>query len=136
MLSLLVLVATVGLTVAFFFWRRSSLSQSRLEALVFTCLYFISLALALRFGGRTYPGIFFPNSPFLNALLNSNGLFVGVGYNAVLTGLAAEALRILTRPSAPGLEAALKGVKWLAVGLAGTIALYGFSFAAIMQRLP
>jgi hypothetical protein len=107
-----------------------------MEALMFTCLYCLSLGLALRFGGRTYQGIYFPHSPFLNSLLNGNWLFVGIGYLAVLVGWVADTLRILIRPSVHGFEAAIKGVTWLAVGLAVTIALYGFSWAAIMQRLP
>lgn len=132
MFSLLVLVATIGLTVAFYFWRRSSLRHSRLKALVFTCLYCLSLALALRFGGRTYPGAYFPHSPFLNTLLNGNGLFVGVGYLAVLVAWATDTLRILFRASGDGFGAALKTVKWVAVGLAVTISLYGFSWAAFL----
>jgi hypothetical protein len=86
-------------------------------------------------GGRTYPGIYFPHSPFLNSLLNGSGLF-GVGYLAVLVGWAADTLRILVRPSVHGFEAAMKGVTWLAVGMTVMIALYGFLWAAIMQRLP
>jgi hypothetical protein len=105
------------------------------DGLVFTCLYSLALGLALRFGGRTYPGVHFPESPFLNSLLNGNGLFIGVGYLAVLVALAADILRIFIRPS-PRDEAVLKGVKWAAAGLAAAIAIYGFSWAVIMQRLP
>lgn len=136
MFSLLVLVATTGLTVAFFFWRRSSLPRSRMEAFIFTCLYCLSLALALRFGGRTYPGIYFPHSPFLNSLLNGNGLFVGVGYMAVLVGWVADSLFILTRSAGRGLVTVLKAAKWLAILLATIIAFYGFFWAATLQRLP
>ena len=136
MFSLLGLLAATGLTIGFYVLRRSSLQHSRTEALAFVCLYCLSLGLALRFGGRTYPGIYFPQSPFLNSLLNGNGLFVDIGYSAVLAAWVADVLLIFFRPSNHGLEAALKGVKWLAVGLAVAIALYGFVWAAIMQRLP
>jgi hypothetical protein len=132
MISLLVLIAAVGLTVAVYVWRRPS---SRLDSLVFVVLYCLSLGLALRFGGRTYPGIYFPNSPFLNDLLNGNGLFTGIGYDAVLVAGAVDILRVFATSSGR-LEVILKALKWVAVGLAVMIAIFGFWSALIMQRLP
>jgi hypothetical protein len=136
MISLLILIAALLITTAFYIWRRSSLPQARAEKFAFICLYCLTLALALRFGGRTYPGLHFPGSPLLNSLLNGNDLFVGVGYMAVLVAGAADTLLVFTRPSGRRNAEVLKGARWLAVGLAATIALYGFAWAAIMQRLP
>lgn len=55
---------------------------------------------------------------------------------SLLVGWLADTLRILIRLSVQSAKAAMKGVKWLAVGLVVTISLYGFSWAAIIQRLP
>lgn len=135
MFSLLVLVVVVGLTIAFCVWRRSSL-HSHKYALVFTCLYCLSLLLALRFGARTYPGIYFPNSSLLNGILNGNGLFTGIGYTAVMVAGAADYFLIFTRTMAGSPTKRLKAVKWIAVSLATAIALFGFYTAAVLQRLP
>lgn len=135
MVSLLGMVAAMGLSIAFYMWRRSSLPHSRMEAMAFTCLYCLALGLALRFGGRTYPGIHFPDSALLNWLLNGNR-FSSVGYLTVMLAWTADTLRILLGPRVGSFEAGLEGVKWIAVGAAATFALYGFSWAAIMQRLP
>jgi hypothetical protein len=132
MISLFVLVAAVGLTVAVRVWRRPS---SRIDALLFIVLYCLSLGLALRFGGRTYPGIYFPNSAFLNGLLNGNELFTGIGYDAVLIAGVADTLRVFAT-SSRRLEVILKALKWVAVGVAVMIALFGFWSALTMQRLP
>lgn len=136
MISLLVLLVTIGLTAAFYVRQRSSLPHSKIEAMVFACLYCISLGLALRFGGRIYPGIHFPQSPLLNALLNGNRLFVGVGYAAVLVAFVGDSLRVLVRPSSHRFAVAMNGMKWLAVALAVTISFYGFGWAILLQRLP
>jgi hypothetical protein len=89
----------------------------------------------LRFGGRTYPGLYFPDSLFLNSLLNGNGLFTGVGYLAVVAAWSAEVALLLLRPSILGIDLALRLLKWAAIGLAVAISIYGFVWAAIMQRL-
>ena len=136
MISLLILLSAIGLTAAYYVRQRSSLQHSNIEAMVFTCLYCISLGLALRFGGRTYPGIYLPQTPLLNSLLNGNWIFVAVGYAAVLVAFAGDALRILIRPSSQRFAVAMSGVKWLAVALAVTISFYGFGWAIVMQRLP
>jgi hypothetical protein len=136
MISLLCLVGVIGLTIAFYVWRRPSLRHSCKDALVFTCLYCLSLGLALRFGGRTYPGIYFPNSSFLNDLLNGNGLFNGVGYLAVLITGAADCFLIFTRAMEGSPTKTLGAVKWIAVSLAMAIALFGLYCATVLQRLP
>lgn len=136
MTSLLALVSATCLAAAFYVWRGRRLQHSRIEAVAFICLYCLSLGLALRFGGRTYPGIHFPNSAFLNDLLNGNGLFVAIGYPAVMVAGAADMLLVFMRTTGRGLTAALKAVKWVAASLATAIALYGFYWAATLQRLP
>src|SRR4051812_3442472 len=133
MISLLGLVVVIGLTIAFYVWRRSSLQHSRRDALVFTCLYCLSLGLALRFGGRTYPGICFPNSSFLNGLLNGNDLFDGFGYLAVVAAGAADYFLVFTRTMVGSPTKTLKAMKWIAVSLATAIALFGFYCAAVLQ---
>jgi hypothetical protein len=136
MFSLLVLVTTILLTMTVYFWRRSSGTHSRSGSIFLTCLCCLDLGLALRFGGRTYPGVYFHDSLLLNSLLNDNNLFVGIGYTAVVVGWAAASLHILIRPSLQGFGTALIATKWLAFALAATIAIYGFSWAVTMQHLP
>ncbi|WP_374389060.1 hypothetical protein [Sandaracinobacter sp.] len=136
MFNLLLLGCVAGLSFLFYHWRRSSFPYSRVDALIFTFLYCLGLGLALRLGARTYPGIYVPDSPFLNGVLNSNGLFVGIGYGAVLMAGAADGARILFRPSGPGIDNLLRTVSRMSIWLAGAIALYGLLWAAFMQRLP
>ncbi|HEY0085768.1 MAG TPA: hypothetical protein VGB65_07630 [Allosphingosinicella sp.] len=93
----------------------------------------IVLLYALRFGGRTYPGWYFPNSDVLNALLNGVGLFTGWGYSFVLAGAGAATLRILLGGTA---RRGLKFLQWLAFTLAILIILYGAAWATYTQRLP
>lgn len=65
--------------------------QSRWWRLAAMPMCALALGLALRFCGRTYPGIHFPDSPSLNALLNGNGLFTEIGYGLVLALAVADA---------------------------------------------
>lgn len=133
--NLLILIAAVFVTVAFYALRRSTLQHQRTDALAFVCLWCLSLGLALRFGGRTYPGIYYPNSPFLNDVLNGNGLFVSIGYSAVLIAGTATTLQIFARPVGQVPAAILISAKWVGVLLAIIISLYGFYWAAILQRI-
>lgn len=136
MLSLLGLLISTGLTIAFYALRRPMRVRSKNEAFVFICLYCITLALALRFGGRTYPGIYFPESPFLNWLFNGNGLFTGVGYLAVVVAWTVGLVLLGRRLPTGRFELALRLVKWTAVVVAVAIALFGIAWAVAMQRLP
>lgn len=135
MSTLIGLVVAASLTVGFYLWRGPALNRSRTEAVVFACLYCITLSIALRFGGRTYPGLYFPNSLFFNSLLNGRDLFTGIGYLAVMAAWSAAVMRLLLRPSILGIDLALRILKWAAIGLAVTISIYGFVWAAIMQHL-
>lgn len=132
---LISMFVAAGLTVAFYVWRGRALARPRTNAAILACLYCLTLGIALRFGGRTYPGIYFPDSRFLNSLLNGNGLFTGIGYMAVVAAWSAEVARLLLRPSILGVDLALRMLKWAGVGLAVIIAIYGFVWAFNMQRL-
>jgi len=133
MINLLLLIVTVGLTLGLIiFHRPTSLSGK----LAFIALYCLSLGLALRFGGRTYPGIYFPRSPSLNSLLNGNLLFTQIGYGAVLIAAFADSWRVLGTSSGQRLNVGLQVVKWIAVTLAVIIAIFGFWIAVVLQRLP
>ncbi len=136
MASLLILVAAISLTATFFVWRRLTLQHSRIDAMAFICLYCVSLGMALRFGARTYPGAYISGSPFLNDVLNGVVLFVGIGYSAVLLAAAADTVLIFIPTTASGLVSIIKSVKWISTSLATLIALYGFCWAAMLQRLP
>lgn len=136
MSDLIVLAVAICLTAMFYVWRRATLHHSLSQAIMFVALYCGSLGLALRFGARTYPGIYFSESAFLNGLLNGNGLFVSVGYSAVLVAGATDTLVTLKRPASRTAVISLAGVKRAAVCLATAISLYGFYWSAVMQRLP
>lgn len=136
MQSLVILIAAAAITFAFYFLRRAAADKTRLEALAFVFCYCLTLAMALRFGARTYPGIHFPNSMFLNNMLNGSALFSGIGYfSVIVAGLTDMALIFLKPLGAIGMLA-LKGVKWTALSLAISIAIYGLFWAAALQRLP
>lgn len=136
MFNLLLLGCVAGSAFMFYRWRGLSFPYSRVDALIFTFLYSLGLGLALRLGGRTYPGIYVPDSPFLNAVLNGNGLFVVGGYGAVLMAGAFDVARILLRPSNPRIDNLLRTITRISIWLACAIAAYGFLWAAFMQRLP
>jgi dolichyl-phosphate-mannose--protein O-mannosyl transferase len=98
-------------------------------------MYCFSLLLALRFGGRTYPGIFFPNSTLLNWLLNGNQLFTHIGYDAVLLAGFSDTL-LTTTLTSQQVRKSLRYLKWLALSIAVIIAFYGFFWAFNLGRLP
>jgi hypothetical protein len=93
----------------------------------------LALLLLLRFGGRTYPGWYFPRSSLLNDLLNGPMLFTEIGYDLVLVGAAAATARLcLGRRK----SAALRLLQRVAFGLALLIVIYGVEWAVLMHRLP
>jgi hypothetical protein len=95
--------------------------------------YSFALLIALRFGGRTYPGWYFPDSALLNSWLNGVGLFTEVGYDLVLVVAAAATMRLL-----PGgrTSLALRLMHWTALALVILIILYGVDWAIYTHRLP
>jgi hypothetical protein len=98
-------------------------------------MWCFTLGLALRFGGRTYPGIFFPDSSLLNYLFNGVSLFVQAGYDAVAICFVAK-LAPLVLPVGKRAAAYLNTISWIAVTTATFIAIYGFYWAAVLGRLP
>jgi hypothetical protein len=111
-------------------------AKHRAWRLAWIAVYSLALLLALRFGGRTYPGWYLPNSPFLNSLLNGNWLFTRIGYDLVLVGACAAAMRVLLGRKKPRASSSLRLVQWVAFGLAILIILYGVRWAIWTQRLP
>ena len=110
--------------------------QSRWWRLAAVPLAMLALGLALRFCGRTYPGIYYPDSRFLNDLLNGNGLF-DVGFLLVLVlGVADAAFVLLTRfrtpPAAPTAIRTMVGLRAVLLLLISAIIAYGFFYAAIL----
>jgi hypothetical protein len=101
--------------------------------LAWIAVYSFALLLALRFGGRTYPGWYFPDSSLLNWLLNIVRLFTDVGYSLVLIGATAAALRVWLGPRAPRI---LRFLQWTAFALVILIILYGIQWAIWTERLP
>ena len=116
-------------------WRRHAIRLSRAEAIAFVALCCFVLLLALRFGARTYPGLYFPDSRALNCLFNGSGLFVGIGYGAVLIAFAASLVRTWVRPGRGTMNSALRAAFWLPIGMAALIALFGFYWAVQLGRL-
>jgi hypothetical protein len=116
-------------------WRRRSAPESKLEAVSFLVLWCFTLGLALRFGGRTYPGIYFPDSTVMNSLFNGVGLFEQVGYDAVAICFVSR-LAIIVLPLGNGANACMRVISWLAILLAVLIVIYGFYWAWVLERLP
>jgi len=101
-----------------------------------------TLLLALRFGARTYPGVWMGGPGLLNDIFNSSEIF-WIGCYAVLLAVMADGLIfVFARPSA-----ALHGTRSLVVRiatiirnvsllLASILVIYGFYFAIALERLP
>jgi hypothetical protein len=95
------------------------------------------LLLAVRWCARTYPGLYFPDSAFLNDLLNGAGLFTVYGYAAVLLGGAAAAGRVFVADTGHrSLAAALRLAQWASLAVVALIVCYGLYWAQGMHRLP
>ena len=111
----------------------------RLAQLGLVVLYSFVLLLALRFCGGTYPGWYFPNSVFLNDLLNGTLLFTGIGYDLVIASAAVGTARIFIGADSPG---RIRLRWWLGAAQASTVVLvvaiicYGVWWANSMERLP
>jgi hypothetical protein len=104
-------------------------------------VYMLSLGLALRLCGRTYPGIWYPNSAFLNDLFNGVGLFTEIGYNFVLAlgviDLVFVSLASFQSRAAPAIIwNSLKTLRAVLLLLILLIIGYGAYWAIQLQRLP
>ena len=130
--DLLALVALACLLAAILLRRPSWPELARLAVIA---AWSFALLLALRFGGRTYPGFWFPDSLVLNRLLNGNRLFTSFGYDLVLIATIAAAIPVVQTPLRRG-EPMARMVKWVAIGLAASIAIYGFAVAEWLHRMP
>jgi hypothetical protein len=115
--------------------------RSRWWRLAAVPLCMLTFGLALRFCGRTYPGVFYPDSTFLNNLFNGVRLFTEIGYDLVaLLGLADLLFVFLTRfRSSPTPMVAVRALVAVRVAVLALIVLiigYGFYYATLLQRLP
>jgi len=101
--------------------------------------YSWTLLLALRFGARTYPGLFVPKSETLNNIFNSGQIF-GTAYDLVVVAAPTDGLSFfLARRSRPTSQIAVRAAlitRNLCLLLATLGAFYGFYFAIILERLP
>ena len=131
----MVMLVAFSASFAWAIWRRNPSRRSRIEELAFTLLLCLALGLALRFGGRTYPGIYFPESSTLNSHLNGVFLFTGIGYLSVLLTGAASVLKAITA-GRPKLRFFLSFLIATALTVASIISLYGFYWAFVLERLP
>jgi hypothetical protein len=101
--------------------------------------YSWTLLLALRFGARTYPGLFMGRPGLLNDILNSGQIFE-TGYNLVMLAALTDGLSFwLGRRSTPasqvGARAALI-IRNVCLVLATLGAIYGLYFAIVLERFP
>jgi hypothetical protein len=133
--SLLLLLAAAALTGIWALWRRRPAARSKWEAAGFLTMGCFALGLALRFGGRTYPGIYFPDSTLLNDIFNGVWLFEQLGYDAVAVFFVARLIPLFRQVGKRN-AVYLNGIAWLALVTAALIALYGFYWAAAFGRLP
>lgn len=113
--------------------------RSRWWRLAAVPLVMLTLGLALRFCGRTYPGISYPNSGFLNELLNGNGLFTEIGYDLVLAlGVADAAFVLLTlfrqRQAPLSVVRSLVALRLALLALVFLIIAYGCYYAVLFRE--
>lgn len=135
MISLAGLFASAVVTLVFYFAvvRKQADKKRRAAHLGFIALYALTLLLALRFGARTYPGVFVPSSKVLNWIFNGTTLFTVFGYGFAVLGAVAHAASLTLEGR---ISRALHGFRICLVSIATCISAYGFYFAAILQRLP
>lgn len=113
--------------------------RSRWWRLAATPLGMLALGFALRFCGRTYPGIYFPDSPFLNDLLNGSGLFTGVGYLLVFVLGVSDLVFVFltlfrTQATAHSATKPLVALRVVLLFLTLAIIAYGFFHAVILYE--
>lgn len=112
--------------------------RSRWWRLAAVPLCMLASGLALRFCGRTYPGIYYPDSALLNGLLNGNGLFTEIGYDLVLAlGVADVAFVFLTlfrQGTAPTVVRSLIALRLGLLLLTILIIAYGFYYAVLLYE--
>lgn len=141
MTNLIGMIALALLTVVLWFARRSTWAARHPVAFrgAFTAAIAWTLLLALRFGARTYPGLYIRSSDFWNSTLNGEWLF-NRGYELVLFAVAMDALSFHFQqrtPASVGVVARIAPIlRNVGFALATATALYGFYWANALQRLP
>ena len=100
---------------------------------VSAALCWFLVAVALRFGARAYPGVYIPEHPTLNYMLNTGFLFTTIGYGAVALGLAAHIGALLMTLNAGTIQR-LKIMVSSSFIIAVLIAVYGFYWAVWLGR--
>ena len=81
-------------------------------------------------------GPLFPKLSDPHDLLDGNGLFAGMGYDAVSVAGLADVARVSVSLSAGLLRVGPQMLKWLGPVLAVFIAILGFYYAFMLQGLP
>lgn len=120
------LVVSLAPTTRRAFWAR----------LLFVPVYGLTLLLALRFGARTYPGIWVSEFAVLNDLFNSPHLFL-IGYALTVLGCLIDAITVVLNADGQRRAASLLNpIKWTGLGLALLVTVFGFYFAVVLGRLP
>jgi len=132
--SLAGLLASAVATLVFYVAvvRKQADQKRPLAQVGFIALYALTLLLALRFGARTYPGMFMPSSAVLNWMFNGTTLFT-LGYGFVVLGAASHAASLTLRGR---LSRALETSTVSFTFFAACISAYGFFWAATFHRLP
>ena len=100
---------------------------------VSAALCWFLVAVALRFGARTYPGVYIPEHPTLNYILNTGFLFTTIGYGAVAFGCAAQ-IGALLMALKTGTTQRLKIMALSLFAIAVLIAVYGLFWAMLLGR--
>jgi len=112
--------------------------RSSARRLVYVAIYTLTLLLALRFGSRTYPGIWY-SSRLLNDLFNGSLIFwLAEDLVAIAAVLAlVDELQSHGRGGKRDLwTRAIAGIRYCLIGMGTAVALYGFYFALMLCRLP
>lgn len=104
--------------------------------LAFILCYGFTLLLALRFGARTYPGIWVRESAWLNDIFNGSYLFFR-GYETTLAVMALDTMVTVLRASGRvEMIALLNAIKWVGLSFVLLVVTYGFFFAVVLERTP
>lgn len=141
MANLIGMVALALATLALWFTRKQNrASQHRITfRVVLIAAYAWTLILALRFGARTYPGVWMGTPGALNDVFNSSQIFE-TGYGFVAAAALADLLSVLlARGSTPSSGIAVRVAsitRNMLLLLAALVAFYGFYFAIVLERLP
>ncbi|MBX9858708.1 MAG: hypothetical protein K2Y20_03850 [Sphingomonas sp.] len=105
----------------------------RILPFTLAALFWFLIALVLRWGARSYPGIYVPESTILNDIFNGPFLFTVIGHYSVLLGLAAHIGALLSSRQSK----AFKRFKILALSslaVAALVSIYGVYWAVSFDK--